>query len=294
MSAPPTLTERHPPLDLDEVVSRIHAFDDAGPQARAETIDRFVAAHPVLSYRWGGGWRYRRARRFAAGDRPTSVGGLIWREDVPAAPGRANAAGFTVLYLADRRDTALSEVRVDDGLVVLTEFTIRPDRSILVAPIGELSQVQRTGRGLLSAEAGPILNDLINACDIRSCRSMIIVDAFLLEGLTNQGDDYGLSSAVAMAIYAKLPGLDAIAFPSRRQTGAINFAVRPEGIWRDWGIVSVREARVRHLAMGHYELTCVRHVRGIATSGDLAWEEGLDTDGEAIQLLDPPWYPARD
>jgi hypothetical protein len=109
-------------------------------------------------------WRYRRARSIEAGQVLWDVSELIWRGDQPAKLGRANPVGFPVLYLADRRDTALSEIRLDEGEVGLTEFRIRPDRAARVAPIGEMATIQRTGRGYLAgADAAPI-SDLINAC----------------------------------------------------------------------------------------------------------------------------------
>ena len=287
------MVERFPPLALDEVVARIRAFEGTDGAGQRDTIRRFVSAHPVLCYEWGGSWRYRRVRAIDPEHRPNHVAELIWRADAPAALGRANAAGFTVLYLADRRDTAISETRTEEGDVVLTEFTIRPGRSMRVAPIGEMAQIQRTGRGHLAGDASASINDLLNACDLQGCRSMLLVDAFLFECLTNREDDYERSSAVAMAIYDKLPDLHAVAFSSRRQSGAINFAVRADRVWEAWGIVSVREAHARHLAMGYYELSGVRHVNGITTAGDLMWDEVIEENEQAIALLDPPWYPTN-
>jgi hypothetical protein len=198
-----------------------------------------------------------------------------------------------VLYLADRRDTALSEVRVSDEHVAITEFTVRPGRSLRVAPVGELTQVQRTGRGFLAGDASSAINGMINACEPEEGRSMLIADAFLLECLTNRADDYALSSKVALAIFEKLPDVSAVAYPSRRQLGAINFAVRVDRVWDDWGIISVRRAHASHLAMGHYALGEVRHVTGIYTDGDLQWDETLDEDPDSAIQLDPAWSPER-
>ena len=286
----PTITERFPPLPLNDVVERVRQFPGVDFAARAGTIRDFVAAHPITCYDWGGAWRYRRARAIEPGQVLTQVAELIWRADQPAKIGRANPAGFPVLYLADRRDTALSEIRLDAGEVVLTEFRIRPDRAARVAPIGEMATVQRSGRGYLAgADAAP-MNDLINACAPDDARSILIVDAFLLSCLVNTDDDYALSSSVAMAVFDKLPGLAAVVFPSRRQTGALNFAVRHDAVWHDWGIVSVRAAHARHLAMGYYQLSKTRRVTGITNAGTLRWDDAVD-DQDAIQLLDPPWHP---
>lgn len=76
-----------------------------------------------MSLEWGKGWTYRRARQLNDSEIPTNVNELIWRTDSPAGLGRANSEGFRVIYLADRTDTALSEIRVSQGTVVIAEFT---------------------------------------------------------------------------------------------------------------------------------------------------------------------------
>ena len=286
---PPTITQQFPPLPLDEVVARIKHFDDVDLDERLDTIRAFVRVHPIMCYDWGGDWRYPRARKVEYGQMLANVSELIWRSDVPARLGRANPAGFPVLYLADRLDTALSEIRLDEGDVVLTEFRIRDGHSARVAPIGEMATIQRTGRGYLAGADAAIFTDLINACKPDAARSMLIVDAFLLACLANTEDDYAVSSAVALAMFEKLPSLAAVVFPSRRQTSALNFAVRPEAFWRDWGIVSVRSAHARHLAMGYYGLSNILHVSGITHSGSLVWDDDVE-EQEQIKLLDPPWY----
>ena len=269
------ITERFPPLPLDDVVARIRQFPTADLATRAETIRAFVTAHPIICYDWGGDWRYLRARGIETGQIPDNVSDLIWRADSSAQLGRANPAGFTVLYLADRRDTALSEIRLSEGEVVLTEFRILAKRAARVAPIGEMSTIQRTGRGFLAGTETAIVNDLINACALGAARSMLIIDAFLLSCLANLDDDYSLSSSVALAVFEKLPDLAAVVFPSRQQPGAVNFAIRQDAVWRDWGIVSVQAGHARHLAMGYYEMSSVRHVTGITNAGDLMWDPRL-------------------
>ncbi len=120
---------------------------------------------------------------------------------------------------------------------------------------------------------------------------MLIVDAFLLHCISDADDDYERSSAVAMAIFEKLTGVDAIVFPSRRQVGAVNFAVRADRLWTSWGITSVQEAKATHLAMGYYRLTEARHVIGIENSGALIWSSDPPDNTESVVLLDPPWHP---
>lgn len=279
-----------PSLPLAEVVQRIRAFDSAPAHDQLDTIRTLVKGHQVTCLKWGQGWRYRRARVLKPGQMVHHVGDLIWREGVPARIGRANATGFGVLYLGDRRDTALSEVRAKDDDVVMSEFVIRPDRTMMIAPLGEAIQVQRTGRGFLAGDASDTISKAMNAMEPSGARAMLITDAFLLDVLTKADDDYSLSSAVAMAIYEKLPSVSAIAFPSRRQYGALNFAVRVEGFWETWGVFAVQRAHARHLAQGFYDITEVRDVTGIWSDGKLEWSDAVDPTPNGVLQLDPPWF----
>lgn len=277
-------------LSLAQVIDCIRAFDTTSLESRLETIRTLVGSHTILSLKWGQGWRYRRARLLEPGHSVDHVSDLIWREGAPAKIGRANAAGFGVLYLGDRRDTALSEVRAVDGDVVISEFVIRPDRTTMVVPLGELIQVQRTGRGFLAGDASDRVTEMMNTMEHDAAKAMLITDAFLLDVLTKADDDYTLSSAVAMAIYDKLPSVDMIAFPSRRQYGALNFAVRIKGFWNSWGVVAVQRAHARHLAQGFYGLTDGRDVNGIYRDGTLQWSEAADPMPNGVMQLDPPWF----
>lgn len=130
---------------------------------------------------------------------------VIWRKGVPAKIGRANPAGFQVLYLADRPDTAFQEVlhhapETSSSPVMLAEFVIHDDRRVRIAPVGELLQVQRTGRGFLAGDASHHLSNLLNACSPDEAKALLITDSFLLQCLTNRENDYELSSYVSMSI----------------------------------------------------------------------------------------------
>jgi hypothetical protein len=277
-------------IPLAEVVEHIRAFETAPVEAQIDTIRTLVRSHKILSLEWGQGWRYRRARILEPDQMVDHVDDLIWRKDMPAKIGRANAVGFGVLYLGDRRDTALSEVGAVDDDVVVSEFVIRPDRSTRVAPLGEMIQVQRTGRGFLAGNVSDEITKMMNAMEPSAAKAVLITDAFLLDVLTKADDDYTLSSAVAMAIYEKLPAVAAIAFPSRRQYGALNFAVRIEGFWGSWGVVAAQHAHARHLALGFYNVADARDVTGIYNDGTLKWSEVVDPTPTGVMKLDPPWF----
>lgn len=286
----PTITERFPPLSLEELVSAIASFQESSLAEQHALIKRLVIVHPTLSLDWGPGHCYRRARSLKPEEAPPkNVDGIIWRKDVPAVLMRANPEGFPVMYLADHPDTALKEVRAEDGRVVLSEFEILPGKNIRVAPIGELMRIQRSGRGFLSGNASSALNDVLNACDPDSAKSLLITDSFLFDCLAKQ-TDYEISSYVAKCIFDKDPAISVISYPSYVQDGAINFAVRTENFWENWGVRAVRCVHAKHLAQGYYGYSQIRHVSGITVRGNLVWDEDIENINCSLHL-NPLWFP---
>ncbi|HDL6956639.1 TPA: RES family NAD+ phosphorylase [Yersinia enterocolitica] len=290
-----TITETYPPLPLDKLLLAINNFSTSSTTEKRKLIKQLVRQHVTLSVEWQPGWRFKRARLLKSKeDIPKNVNEIIWRKDIPATIGRANPAGFPVLYLADREDTALSEVRVNNGRVVIADFEILPDRKIQVVPIGELSLVQKKGRGDILGDGSKHINDMINACNPEEAKALLITDNFLLECLTSADENYEISSYVAKCIFDKLPKISAIAYPSQRQRGAINFAVRieKEQFWDNWGVRAVKCLDARHLAYGYYNVSNINHVTGMTYSGEFVWDDKLDQE-RSTMLLDPLWVPTK-
>ncbi|MEN9478679.1 MAG: hypothetical protein RLZZ298_74 [Pseudomonadota bacterium] len=287
---PLPLTKRFTPIPLAELLEGIASFKTADLDTKQRFIDRVVAAHPILSVDWGPAWRFRRARKLEDGDTlPESVDDLIWRKDAIPLMQRANPEGFQVLYVADRQETAFKEVRAEDSDVVLTDFSIREGLKARVAPIGEIFLVQRCGCGnLLKGDGATGISQILNSDVEENTKSIVIADAFLHHCLTEGFDEYRVSSYTAKAIFTKLPEISVVAFPSSQQPDAVNFAIRGDRLWEQWGIVAVKVGRAKHLAFGLYNYSNQGHVTGIFASGKLQW--GEKDEGGTI-LLSPPWTP---
>jgi hypothetical protein len=283
------ITQQFPPVSVDELVSGIGDFQHKTPAEKRVFIQLLVASHPILNLEWGPGHHFCRARRLSDDEVPPAhVEGIVRRSEPEPRQGRANPSGFPVVYLADRRETAFREVRAEVHRTVMAEFTILENRSIRVAPIGEMSQIQRSGRGWLLGHESTIISGMLNACSPDEAKSLLITDTFLFDCLTNSEDDYDVSSMVAMCIFEKMSVVTAIAYPSRRQRGAINFAVRRDGFWDNWGIVSVQYGLATHLACGYYRFSDRCSVTSIMRSGVLNWDSELRDDHLTITLA-PPW-----
>lgn len=290
MDALLTITQACPPMDIDELTLGINNFRKLSLVEKYGFIDKLVATHPILNLEWKGGHHFRRARKLNFDEWPKTVEDVIWRKDATAQLGRANPEGFQVLYVADRLDTALREVDVAQiDRVAIAEFVIREGQSIFVCPIGEMLQIARSGRGFLSGDSSGGISNFLNACPIHEARSLLLADAFLYEQMVGQ-DNYKISSRVAMSIFNKRSEVTAVAYSSRRQRGAINWAIKAEGFWENWGLVSSRRAIAEHLALGFYKLSDVANVTGITNSGEFRWE-GESGDNDTKILLHPPYFP---
>jgi hypothetical protein len=283
-----TITEKFPPIPLADLVSAIRSYPSTTLDEQLALISLVVKHHPILHIRWGPGWGYKRARKLGVGEYPSKVHDLIWKPDAPAAVGRANPAGFQVLYLADRLETAFSEIRVEDDAVLLAQFAILPGRSVQVAPIGELTQIHRTGRGFLSGDVSDAFSRLINACKLNEAKSLLMADTFLLGCLIGDDEDYVRSSYLAKCIFEKQRVVSMIAYPSVRQSGSLNFVIKSDQFWKNWGIHSASRGQVTHLACGYYSFTNIRHVIGITHEGALRWNDQL-SDENSFLLLNPLW-----
>lgn len=286
-----TLTEQFPPLPITELVAGIKQFPLGSSEKQREFISRLLDHHPVLTVAFGGNGRYRRARKIRMDIRTDKVQDLLWNPDGVAAAGRANPEGFSVLYLADRRETAFSEIRVEDDTVLLAELQIRSGKEFMVAPIGEFMQIQRTGRGYLCGDSSKHISDMLNACDPGDAKALLIADAFLYECLVGDTEDYKLSSWVAMSIFKKNKNCSAVAYSSVRQCGATNFAVRTDSFWDSWGVISAKRMHVKNLACGYYDSVDIEHVTGITSNGKLCWDSTQDKENSTI-LLAPLWTPS--
>ncbi len=285
-----TITEAYPPLPIKYLISRIKEFKRANLDLQHEIIYELTKTHPIFNVDFTKGSVFRRARIIGEGEYPELVQDLLWRPDGVSSVGRANPEGYPVLYVADRSETAFAETHIERSFVLLSELQIRENAKCRIAPIGEFNRVQRTGRGFLCGDLSSTINDMLNGCSLDEAKSLLITDAFLLECLVDDDFPYALSSFVAKSIFEKNRDISAIAYPSVRQNGAINFAIKTEDFWKSWGVVGARRMKVYHLACGYYETSLTEHVMGVDEGGKLIWERGLVDDKYSYPLV-PPWHP---
>ncbi|ELA4569496.1 RES domain-containing protein [Salmonella enterica] len=288
-----TITEKFPPLPVDELVTGINKSPQYDMAMKKEFLAKLIKYHPLLSVDWGKNSSYYRARHMGNEASPIDhVSEILCPPKEIRSYGRIDSDENEILYIASSKNTALNELKKKDNnfnYYAIATFHIYKNLKIL--PIGELSHIQTTGRGLLTGNVSNAVNDLLNACDPDEAIRLLITDKFLSESL--MGSDYNITSYVATCIFEKQKNISAISYPSKQLPGGVNFAIKNNVVWNHFGINAVRYAQVRHLACGYFEERNTRHVKGITQRGKLIWDENHADDEYYAYPLEPLWTPGQ-
>lgn len=284
----PTITERFPPVPLEELLPAIEKFQASPLEEKHALLARLVGVHPIFIRLFKNGHRFQRARFLGDAPIPNHVDEVIWLKDRPAPQNRLNPEGFSVLYVADHIETALMETNITAGQVAISEFEILNEKTVKIAPIGDLNRIARTGRGLLPRDNQNELCSFLNACKENELKSLLITDAFLYDCIVKDDKPYSISSFIGKCIFEKLPEISAIAYPSQAQEEAFNLAIRVDNFWEGWGVRAVKTCHAKHLANGYFEVSNVCHVIGITFTGDFHWGDEVENIN-STSLLNPIW-----
>ncbi|NDL62532.1 RES family NAD+ phosphorylase [Acerihabitans arboris] len=114
-----SITAKFPPLPLNELIPRINGFETNSLNEKQSLITDLINAHTIFSVDILKGSVFRRARKINEKDYPELVQDLLWKPDGLAVSGRANPEGFSVLYVADKPETAFRETHIDAHFVLL-------------------------------------------------------------------------------------------------------------------------------------------------------------------------------
>lgn len=287
----PSITEAFPPMEMEKLCWHIKNFPELPPQQQNEFVSELVKVHPVLSIDWPGQELFR-IRAISPSSIISSVDDVIWPKTANTTPGRLHVDGHPVFYLASSRETALRETDVEDSMVALASFGPIPSVSMEICPIGEITQIVRTGRGIVIKEKeAASIKGFIEYCPRQKAKAICIADAFLYELLTSERFEYACTSLVSQAIFRKNDAVDAFVYPSCKQRFGYNIAIRRDRFWAKYGVTSVSRANAKHLASGFYNFSDTEQVEGIYNSGSFLWAKG-QAQNESRLLLDPAWRPS--
>lgn len=242
-------------------------FDRAlASKSEAEFCHHIAAlfdVYEILSVGFGRGnntfWR----ARLTEGGPWLSLKDLDYPPAEKARVGRLNDAGSACFYLAARVETALLEVKAQQGqLIQLAAFKIAPEEMLRLILVGEYTYVHKTGYvRLTGVDPDGTIKKMLNKMSPDDALATIYIDRFLAGILSDphaRDSGYMLSRALGAALHSRIRDADGIAFPSVRDPGGFNYAVLPEPsdrVFRNVACALAQIGRNRRYQLVDYKFT---------------------------------------
>src|SRR6266568_4971026 len=169
----------------DELFSAVLKATTA--EALTPLFDSLLAQQPLLGYAFGRGSFFWRGRRCPSESGWPNVMDTVYPPPTLARVERLNDSGDPILYASTRLLTVLAELDVKEGEYIhLVALRMKQGAGVHFMAIGEFYHVFKAGFSrLISGEADKALNRLINNFAPENGRSIVYVDAFLSNLLTD-------------------------------------------------------------------------------------------------------------
>jgi len=238
-------------------------------------IERLWPFYKLLSVGLKRGSIFWRAR-LIKGDFYPSVAQLKYPSKEIADIGRLNDKGVPCFYAAKNMETSLIEIGATEGqFVQLAGFRLFLDSSLRLALIGEYANVQKTGYISFSGtDPDGTIRKMLNKMPMHEAIRSIYIDKFfsgILASVDAQNENYFKSRALGATIHLRI-STDGIAFPSVRDYGGFNVAIKPESFDEKMHNVCclvVKVGKLRKYGLLEYEI--VRSVQQIDDAGKFYW-----------------------
>jgi hypothetical protein len=191
--------------------------------------------------------------------------------------GRLNEAGEPILYASISQFAVLEEIGARAGeFVQIAGYRIKEGDGLKSCLVGEVTQVSRWGRALLSETVGIELSRILNRMSFDVGRSFVFTDSLLASLLRDPNAsavDYVRSRILAELLFGKVTGLEAIIYPSVAHEGAMNIAITPSAVQKQLSIESTCVLRIKkRYDFGIYDFEVVRKANGHRSDGTVEWQ----------------------
>lgn len=175
--------------------------------------------------------------------------------------GRLNDEGVPFFYVSTDMETALAEVNASRGqFVQLAGFKIKRDFPLVVAVVGEYSNVQKNGyMHFVGADPDRSVLGLLNGMPRQEAIKKIYIDRFfahILRDPSASANNYCYSRTLAQAIFTKNCS-GGIVFPSVKDRGGFNLGVKSDASDQSFENVSCVVVKVnacRQFGLIEYEV----------------------------------------
>lgn len=147
-------------------------------------------------------------------------------------PGRLNDVGEPYFYLASTAETAIAEVEAREGqLVQVAGFRIVPNGVLRLICLGEYQHVYKRGyTSFNGTDPDGTIGKLVQNMPIEIREVRLCIDSFLAQVISDKearSKGYLHSRALRDMLFSKV-GADAITYPSTRDAGGVNTAVKAD------------------------------------------------------------------
>lgn len=245
-------------------------------------IERLWPFYELLSIGLGRGSIFWRARLIEDEVYP-SVEDLEYPPKEFSGLGRLNDKGSPCFYAAKNIETALIEIGAKEGqLVQLAGFRVLLNCCLRLALIGEYANVQKTGYISFSgSDPDRTISRIINGMPIHKAMRCIYIDKFysnILADVNAKSENYFKSRALGAIIHYRISA-DGIAFPSIKDKGGINIAVRPALFDEKMHNVSCLVVKiVRERRYGLLEYKIIKSAKKIDDERKFCWSAGQNPE----------------
>jgi len=232
-------------------------------------LQYYQAINYQLSYGWPL-WRVRKCPSAEGFSRLSEV-------HYPPKPGagRVNEPGIPMLYVCFNKFTAFQEVKASQGdFIHLIGY--KQKEPILCCTIGEINNVQKSGRAITAEKLGNELNTILNGLSFETGASLVFLDAFLSALMKDEGasvNEYIHSRTLAAILFEGNPRFEAIHYPSVALQGSMNLAIKPEVADAHLTIAGSSVVRIEQVYdYGIYDFRLIRNALGFYDDGTICWD----------------------
>jgi hypothetical protein len=220
-------------LDLDKCEELIEeALASTTRDSFRQAVSPLLDEHEILSFgieRSSTHWRARiiEKERFD----------LLEQIDYPPAhlvtrPGRLNNIGEPYFYVSSTIETAVAEVLPEEGqLVQVAGFRLAPSEILRLICLGEYQSVYKRGYTAFNGtDPGGTVKKIINAFSLEQRDVCLCIDTFLAHVISDKeacSANYLHSRSLRNLLFSRVEA-DGITFPSARDLGGVNLAVKPD------------------------------------------------------------------
>jgi len=162
---------------------------------------------------------------------------LLEQVDYPPAhlvtrPGRLNNVGDPYFYISSTTETAVAEVLPEEGqLVQVAGFRLVSNGILRLISLGEYQNVYKRGYTAFNGtDPDGTVRKIINQFSLEQREVCLCIDNFLAHVISDKdarATNYLHSRALRDLLFSRV-GADGITFPSARDVGGVNLAVKPD------------------------------------------------------------------